>query len=190
MALPGKMKTFWDYSSGSQTCIRVNECVHAKSLQSCPALCNLMECSPPSSSVHGHSSDKNTGAGCHALLQGIFLTQGQNSCLLCLLHWQEGSLPLETHLESESEVTQSCPTLCDPMHCSPPGSSIHGIFQARVLEWVAISFSRGYSQPRDWTWVSHIEGQTLYHLNHQGSHLEDLLNQIAEHLLTLKVLIL
>ena len=52
-------------------------------------------------------------------------------------------------LESESEVAQSCPTLCDPMDCSPPGSSVHGIFQARVLEWVAISFSRGSSQPKD-----------------------------------------
>ena len=41
----------------------------------------------------------------------------------------------------ESEVAQSCPTFCDPMDCSPPGSSVHGIFQARVLEWVAISFS-------------------------------------------------
>ena len=47
--------------------------------------------------------------------------------------------------ESESEVAQSCPTLCDPMDCSPPGSSVHGIFQARVLECVAISFSRGSS---------------------------------------------
>ena len=55
---------------------------------------------------------------------------------------------------SESEVTQSCPTLCDPMDYSLPGSSIHGIFQARILEWVAISFSRRSSWPRDWTWVS------------------------------------
>ena len=45
-------------------------------------------------------------------------------------------------VKSESEVTQSCPTLSDPMDCSPPGSSIHGIFQARVLEWGAIAFSR------------------------------------------------
>ena len=45
-------------------------------------------------------------------------------------------------------VAQSCPTLCDPMHCSPPGSSIHGIFQARILEWVAISFSRELPDPR------------------------------------------
>ena len=51
--------------------------------------------------------------------------------------------------ESESEFTQSCPTLCDPIDCSLPGSSVHGIFQARVLEWVAISFSRRVSQPRD-----------------------------------------
>ena len=61
--------------------------------------------------------------------------------------------------ESESEVAQSCPTLCNPMDCSPPGSSVYGIFQARVLEWVAISFSRGSSQPRDWTWVSYIAGR-------------------------------
>ena len=52
------------------------------------------------------------------------------------------------------KVAQSCLTLCDPMGCSLPGSSAHGIFQTRVLEWVAISFSRGSSQPRDWTWVS------------------------------------
>ena len=44
-------------------------------------------------------------------------------------------------VKSESEVAQSCPTLSDPMDCSPPGSSIHGIFQARVLEWGAIAFS-------------------------------------------------
>ena len=61
--------------------------------------------------------------------------------------------------ESESEVTQSCPTLCDPEHCSPPGSSIHGILQARILEWVAISFSRGSSWPRDRTQVSRITGR-------------------------------
>ena len=57
---------------------------------------------------------------------------------------------------SESEATQSCPTLCDPLDCSLPGSSVHGIFQAIVLEWIALSFSRGSSQPRDWTQVSHI----------------------------------
>ena len=62
------------------------------------------------------SPGKNTGVGCHFLLQ-------------CM------------KVKSESEVTQSCPTLSDPMDCSRPGSSVHGIFQARVLEWVAIAFS-------------------------------------------------
>ena len=61
------------------------------------------------------SLGKNTGVGCHFLLQ-------------C------------TKVKSESEVTQSCPTLREPMDCSPPGFSVHGIFQARVLEWVAIAF--------------------------------------------------
>ena len=58
-----------------------------------------------------------------------------------------------------SEVSQSCPTLCDPIDCCLPGSSIHGIFQARVLEWVAISFSTGSSWPKDWTLVSYIPGR-------------------------------
>ena len=60
--------------------------------------------------------------------------------------------------ESESEVAQSCPTLFNPMDCSPPGSSVHGIFQARLLEWIAISFSRRSSQSRDGTHVSCIAG--------------------------------
>ena len=58
-----------------------------------------------------------------------------------------------------SDVAQSCPTLCDPMDCSLPGSSIHGIFQARVLDWIAISFSRRSSWLRDWTRVSHSVGR-------------------------------
>ena len=56
------------------------------------------------------------------------------------------------------EVTQSCLTLCDPMDFSLPGFSVHGILQARILEWVTISFCRGSSWPRDWTQVSLIAG--------------------------------
>ena len=67
---------------------------------------------------------------------------------------------LITHLAEPSEmkvlVTQSCQTLCDHTDCSPPGSSVHGISQARILEWVVILFSRGSPQPRDWTCISHI----------------------------------
>ena len=69
------------------------------------------------------SPGKNTGVGCHFLLQG-------------------------TEVKSESEVAQSCPTVSDPMDWSLPGSSVHGIFQARVLEWGAIAFSeRGRQDP-------------------------------------------
>ena len=67
--------------------------------------------------------------------------------------WQE-----YTERKKESEVAQSCPTLCDPMDYSLPGSSFHGIFQARILDWVAISFSRS-SRPRDWIRVSRIVGR-------------------------------
>ena len=56
-------------------------------------------------------------------------------------------------------VAQSCPTLWDPMDCSPPGSFVHWILQARMLEWVAISFSRGSFLPRDWIQVSCIAGR-------------------------------
>ena len=68
-------------------------------------------------------------------------------------------------LESESEVTQSCRTFRDPMGYRLPGVSIHGIFQARILERFAIFFSRGSFQPRNRTWVSHTARQTLYHLS-------------------------
>ena len=61
-----------------------------------------------------------------------------------------------SHQEDITVVNRS--TLCDPMDCSPPGSSVHGIPQSRLLEWVAISFSKGSSQPRDQTWVSCIAG--------------------------------
>ena len=62
-----------------------------------------------------------------------------------------------------AQSLQSVPTLCDPMDYSPPVSSIHGILQARILEWVAISFSKGSSRPRDRIWVSCIGRWILYH---------------------------
>ena len=61
-----------------------------------------------------------------------------------------------TLVEVKVLVPQSCPALCDPMDCSPRGSAVHGILQAGILEWVAILFSRGSSQPRDRTQVSCI----------------------------------
>ena len=61
-------------------------------------------------------------------------------------------------------VAQSCPTLCEPVDCSPPGFSVHGILQASILEWVAMPFFRGSSKPRDQTWIL-----LNYHLSHQDS---------------------
>ena len=88
----------------------------AKSLQSCPTLVRPHRRQPARLSHPWDSPGKNTGVGCHFLLQ-------------CM------------KVKGESEVAQSCLTLTDPMDCSLPGSSVRGIFQARVLEWGAIAFS-------------------------------------------------
>ena len=89
----------------------------AKSLQSCLTLCDPIDRKKPTRlPCPWVSPGKNTGVGCHFLLQ-------------CM------------KVKSEREVAQSCPTVSDPMDCSLPGSSIHGIFQARALEWGAIAFS-------------------------------------------------
>ena len=69
-------------------------------------------------------------------------------------------------------IAQLFLTLCNPTDCSPPGSSVLEILQARILEWIAIPFSRGSSQPRDQIWVFLHCRQILYHLNNQGSPLE------------------
>ena len=68
----------------------------------------------------------------------------------------------QTHVHRVGDAiqpSQSCRTLCNPMDCSPPGFSVHEILQARILEWVAVSFSRGSSWPRDQTWVFCIAGR-------------------------------
>ena len=70
---------------------------------------------------------------------------------------------------SEVKVAQLCPALCDPMDCSPPGSSIHKILQARILEWVAISFPRGFNPSQGWNPGLPDCRWTLYHLSHQGN---------------------
>ena len=129
---PTRLPRPWD-SPGKNTgvgCHFLLQCMKVKSerevTQSCPTLRDPMDRSLPGSSViecrlekknPWDSPGKNTGMGCHFLLQ-------------CM------------KVKSESEVSQSCPTLGNPMDCSLPGSSIHGIFQARVLEWGAIAFSR------------------------------------------------
>ena len=86
------------------------------------------------------SPGKNTGVGCHFLLQCV-------------------------KVKSESEVAQSCQTLCDPMDCSLPGSSVHGIFQARVLEWGAIAFSIKIYQLANLTTFQNSCYYNCYHKN-------------------------
>ena len=82
-------------------------CMRVKPFQSCLTLCDPMDYSPPGSTVHGDSPGKNTGVGCHGLLQGIFPTQGSNLHLLGLLHWQVGSLPLAPFGKPSYVITSS-----------------------------------------------------------------------------------
>ena len=88
-----------------------------------------------------------------------------SSSICCLKVWimncwsENITSPLITELNWTETFVQMYPTLCDPKDCSFPGSSVHGILQARILEWGAIPFSRGPSQPRDQTQVSHIAGR-------------------------------
>ena len=99
---------------------------------------------PPAQSVGGRGGKRSLA--------------GKKRIRLLRIHFVNYSSPV-SHPMMWSEVAQSCPTLCDPMDCSLSGSSVHGIFQARVLEWIAISFSRGSPRPRNWTRVSHIAGR-------------------------------
>ena len=72
------------------------------------------------------------------------------------ISWTEEPGRAAAAAATAAKSLQSCPTLCDPMDCSPPGSSVHEIFQARILEWVSISYSKGSSQLRDRTRISSI----------------------------------
>ena len=119
-------------------------------------LSDPMDCSLSGSSVHGDSPGKNTGVGCHTLLQGIFPIQGSN---LGLLHYKQILYHLSHGRKVKVLVTQLCLTLWDPTDCGPPGSSVHGVLQARILEWVAVLISRGSSWPRDCTRASRIAGR-------------------------------
>ena len=113
---------FWIHDTWSgDTYLAISAAAAAASLHSCPTLWDPNRWPPTRLLCPWDSPGKNTGMGCHFLLQ-------------CM------------KVESESEVTQSYPTLRNPMGCSPPGSSVPGILQVRTLEWVAISFSS------EWKW--------------------------------------
>ena len=98
--------------------------------------------------------------GCHFLLQDIFLTQGSNlqllHCRWMLNHWATREALKNVSAAAAAASLQSCPTLCDPIDSSPPGSPVLGILQARTLEWVAISFSNA------WRWK--VKVKSLSHV--------------------------
>ena len=99
------------------------------------------------------------------IIMGVCWVEETHSITAAAISMVSALLPTDTGCSIKPEglllllVTQSRPALCYSMDCSPPGSSIHGILQARILEWVAVPFSRGSSQPRDWTQVSHTAGR-------------------------------
>ena len=147
--------------------------------QLCPTLCSPVDYSPPGSFVPGILQERilewvaipfSRGSSWPRDWTQLSYMAGRFFTILATLLLQLHILELfsELFMKKESEVAQSCPTLCDPLDCSPPGSSIHGIFQARILEWVAISFSRRSSQPRNWTQVSRIIGKcfTVWAMTH------------------------
>ena len=151
-----------------------------------------MDCSPPGSSVRRILCAKTTGMGCHLLLQEIFMTQELNQYRLCLLHWQADAVPL-SHQGIPNRyalmllillglfvqrirvcavlclVAQSCPTLCDPMDCSPRGSFVLGILQARITGVDCHALLQGiFPTQRSNPGLPHSR-HILYCLNHQGS---------------------
>ena len=122
--------------------------------QSCLTLCDPTNCSPPGFSVHGILEAR--------ILQwiAILFSRGSNHGLLhcrqILYLWATGKSKILLVVTSivRAQSLQTSPTLCNRMDCSLPGSSVHGIFQARILEWVAMSSSRGSSRRRYPTRVS------------------------------------
>ena len=115
---------------------------------------------------------KNTGVGCHFLLQGIFQNQGSNPCLLCLLPQKVYSLPLappgkpfimNAYVQMVS-VTQPFLTLCDPMDCSPPGFFVHVILQARIAVGCHSLLQGIFLAQGSNSWVSHIDSEPPWKL--------------------------
>ena len=120
-----------------------------------------------------NSPGQNTGVGSLSLLQGIIPTEGQTwiSRIAVGFFYQLNHKGNPKNIEvgeNESEVAQSCPTLCNPMDCSLQGSSLHGILQARILEWIAYPFSRGSSDPGVDQGLLHCR-EIVYQLSYQGS---------------------
>ena len=137
-------------------------CVYIKSLQLCLTLRDPVDCSPPGSSVHELLQAR--------ILEWVAMPSSRESspprdgthvsyvsCIgrWVLYHWRYLGSPVLS-MKSESQGAQSCPTLCVLMDCSLLGSAVHGMFQARILEWVTMPSSRESSPPRDRSHVSYV----------------------------------
>ena len=119
--------------------------------QSCLTLCDPMDCSPPGSSVHGILQARILECVVIPFSRGSSppKDQIQVSCTAGRIFYQLREALTEHTSCCYCFIAKSSPTLCNPMDCSPPGSSVHGILQARILQWVAYPFSRGSSRPRN-----------------------------------------
>ena len=140
-------------------CGCVYMCVCVLVIQLCQTLCDPMDCSPPDSSVHGILQVRILEKVAIPFSRGSTWPRDETqvSCIAGRLFTIWAARKLHIYVCC-CFCGQSCPTLCDAMDCSLPGSSIHEILQARILEWVAKPSSRGSSQPRDQTQVSHTAG--------------------------------
>ena len=153
-------------------------------LQSCLVLCDPMDCSPSDSSVHGILQARILEWVAMPSSRGSFPSRDRthvshisyvgrqvlyHQCHLGSLFYIQQCLYVNPNLPIYPSppccclVTKSCPTVSNPMDCSPPGSSVHRISQARILEWDAISSSTGPSQSRDRTHIFYIGRGVLYH---------------------------
>ena len=89
----------------------------------------------------------------------VFTSSSSICCPTESIYHSKKTPELKQYIDVRVLVAQSCPTLCDPMDCSPPGFSVHEILQARILEWIVIPFSRETARPKDWILVSCIAGR-------------------------------
>ena len=135
-------------------CVRKN-CQISSVTQSYPRLCDPMDCSMPSFLVH-HQLQELAQIHAHWVKNGIQLNK-YSIMIKKSIHFEK-IMYWGMIICMHAKTLQLCLTLWDCMDCSLQGSSVQGISQARILEWVVISFSRGSSQPRDWTCVSCVAG--------------------------------
>ena len=146
--------------------LRRSKVVKVMVAQSHLSFCDSMDCSLPDTSVHGILQARTLD---HAAIpfsmessQPRDRTWVSYIVVRFFIIWAISKAPITSlYLKVKVLVAQSCLTLCNSMNCIPLDSSVHGIFQSKILEWVAIPFSRGSSQSRGWTWSPALQADSL-----------------------------